>query len=198
MAGQSSRSEDALHLWKLAAEELDCFEKPFSFANDSARFKFYRQELSSLHYAPREEFSCTVTMMSGLPGAGKDTWLARNRPDLPVVSLDALRLELDTQPTDDQSQVIHAARDACRMHLRAGHDFAFNATNTMALTRKRWIELFADYNARIEIVYIEPRLDVLIAQNKSRERPVPSCAMERLIDRREPPTITEAHGLLMI
>ena len=30
-------------------------------------------------------------MMSGLPGAGKDFWVAENLRDLPVISLDALR-----------------------------------------------------------------------------------------------------------
>ena len=39
----------------------------------------YRNELSSLHYVPRREFRCTVALMSGLPGSGKDTWLARHR-----------------------------------------------------------------------------------------------------------------------
>jgi hypothetical protein len=33
---------------------------------------------------PYEDFSCTVTMMSGLPGSGKDTWLAEHHRDLPV------------------------------------------------------------------------------------------------------------------
>ncbi len=40
--------------------------------------------------------------MSGLPGVGKDTWLARSRPELPVVSLDAVREDLDVDATDNQ------------------------------------------------------------------------------------------------
>jgi hypothetical protein len=32
---------------------------------------------------------------------------------------------------------------------KAGRDFALSATNTMRVTRKRWIDLFADYQARI-------------------------------------------------
>lgn len=45
-------------------------------------------QLSGLHYEPHEDYRCTVTLMSGLPGSGKDTWLIQNRPELPVVALD--------------------------------------------------------------------------------------------------------------
>src|SRR5204863_3203563 len=153
-AKEMSRPEENLHLWKLVAEERACFERPYAFANDQARFLFYRDQLSSLHYVPHEEYRCTVTLMSGLPGAGKDTWLAKHRPTLPVVSLDAVRGELDVDATDNQGAVIQAAREQCREHLRGGRDFAFNATNITCQTRQRWINLFADYKARVEIVYL--------------------------------------------
>jgi predicted kinase len=97
------------------------------------------------------------------------------------------------EATKNQGAVAQAAREACRDHLRAGRDFAFNGTNTMRLTRKRWIDLFADYGARIELIYIEPPLRVIFQQNERRSRPVPERAIERLIAKLEPPTCTEAH-----
>jgi len=139
-----------------------------------------------------------VTMLSGLPGSGKDTWLATGRPDLPVVSLDAVRVELDAGPTDDQGEVIQAARGRCRELLRSGRSFAFNATNLLRLTRRGWIDLFADYGARVEVVYVEPPMAVILAQNKRRERPVPEKVIRDLAARCEPPTVTEAHRLSMI
>ena len=190
-----SRALENLEFWKIAAEENGCFDQPYPFANDSARVAYYRGTLSSLHYVPREEHRCRVTMMSGLPGAGKDTWLNEERPELPMVSLDELRTELDVEATDDQGQVIQAARDACREYLRAGRDFAFNATNTMRQTRKRWIDLFLDYGARVEVVYVEPPLKVIFEQNKRRSKAVPSSAMRKLVAKLEPPTWTEAHEL---
>jgi hypothetical protein len=87
-------------------------------------------------------------------------------------------------------------RERCREFLRSGRSFAFNATNLLRLTRQRWIDLFADYQARIEIVYVEPPLSVILAQNKRRERPVPEKVIRGLATRCEPPTITEAHGLV--
>jgi putative nucleotidyltransferase with HDIG domain len=194
-AKEMTRPEENLHLWKLVAEERGCFDRPYAFVNDHARFLFYRDQLSSLHYTPHDKYRCQVTLMSGLPGAGKDTWLARQRPEMPVVSLDAVRSELDVDATDNQGEVIQTAREQCREYLRAGRDFAFNATNTMALTRRRWIDLFADYSARIEIVYLEPPIVTMLAQNKQRAHPVPDGVILRLIEKLEPPTVTECHAL---
>jgi predicted kinase len=191
------RPEDDLHLWKVVAEENHCFEQPYPFANDHARFLFYRQRDPSLHYVPFEEYRCTVTMMSGLPGTGKDTWLEANRPELPVVSLDEVRLELDVDATDDQGEVIQLARERCRELLRSGQSFAFNATNILRLTRQRWIELFADYKARIEMVYVEPPMSIILDQNKRRRRSVPEDVIRELAAKCEPPTLTESHSLLM-
>jgi predicted kinase len=197
-ATEMTRPEENLRLWKLVADEHACFERPYAFANDQARFLFYRDQLSGLHYTPHEKYRCKVTLMSGLPGAGKDTWLARHRPETPVVSLDAVRAELDVGATDNQGEVIQAAREQCREHLRANRDFAFNATNTTSLTRKRWIDLFADYRARIEIVYVEPPLRTVLEQNRQRPHPVPESVIGHLVEKLEPPTVTECHFLTFV
>jgi len=197
-AKEMSRPEENLHLWKLAAEERNCFLTPYAFANDQARFLFYRDQLSSLHYKPHEEYRCTVTLMSGLPGAGKDTWLAKHRPAIPVVALDAIREALDVEATDNQGEVIQTAREQCRDHLRAARDFAFNATNITRQMRKRWIDLFTDYGARIEIVYVEPPVKTILAQNKRRTNPVPEKVILRLLEKLEPPTVTEGHLLVFV
>jgi predicted kinase len=190
-----SRPEENIHLWRMVAEENRCFDKAFAFANDQARFLFYRQALSSLHYTPQQDFRCTVALMSGLPGSGKDTWLARHCPELPVVSLDDVRADLRVDATDNQGEVIQAAREACREHLRAWRDFAFNGTNTVRRTRKRWIDLFADYGARVELVYVEPPLPTILQQNERRAKPVPKQVITQLLETLEPPTWAEAHSL---
>lgn len=194
---EMSRPEETLHLWRDTAIEHRCFESSYPFANDHARFLFYRDDLTSLHYTPHEAYVCTVTMMSGLPGAGKDTWLALQRPKLPVVSLDAVREELDVDATDDQGTVIQTAREQCREHLRAKHHFAFNATNITALTRKRWVDLFAGYGARVEIVYVEPPLSLILKQNRERSASVPESVIRRLAAKIEVPTLAEAHAVVL-
>ena len=83
-----TRPEENLDYWRIQAEELNCYDKPYPFQNDHARFLFFRQHEPDLHYVPHQEYSCHVTLLAGLPGSGKDTWLSRNRPELPVVALD--------------------------------------------------------------------------------------------------------------
>lgn len=192
-----TRPEENLHFWKLMAEEAGCFERPYPFSTDHARFTFFRQREPSLHYVPHEDFACTVTLMAGLPGSGKDTWLSRNRTDIPIVSLDDIRGELGVDPTDNQGRVVQEARERCREFLRSGTSFAFNATNTMRQTRGRWLDLFADYKARIEVVYLEPSFDTLLRQNKARDTSVPDTVIRRLAEKCEPPTWIECHNLVI-
>jgi predicted kinase len=192
-----TRPEENLHLWRLMAEESSCYDQPYPFATDHARFMFFRQREPNLHYVPHEDFSCNVTLMAGLPGSGKDTWLARNRKTLPMISLDDIRGELGVEPTDTQGRVAQAAQERCRELLRSGTSFAFNATNIMRQTRGRWIDLFADYNAHIEIVYVEPPFETLLRRNQVRKRAVPETVVRRLADKYEPPTWIECHILAL-
>ena len=193
-----TRPEETLHFWKMVSEDRGCFDRPYPFATDHARFTFFRQETPDLHYVPHEEFSCSVTLMAGLPGSGKDTWLAGNRSQLATVSLDDIRAELDIKPTGDQGRVTQLARERCREFLRSKTSFVFNATNTTRQTRMRWINLFADYKARIEIVYLEPTMEKLVRQNAARDMPVPELVIRQLAEKSEPPTWTECHKLLIV
>lgn len=192
-----TRPEENLKYWKLQAEELHCYREPYAFANEHARFTFFRHREPNLHYVPHEEYSCHVTVMSGLPGSGKNTWLEQYRGDLPVVALDDIRKELDIDPTDNQGTVVQIAKERCRDHLRAGTSFAFNATNTMRQTRRRWIDLFADYKARIELVYLEPPLQKLLRQNRNRDHCVPEQVVRKLAAKCEPPTWLESHSVIL-
>ncbi|MBB5031158.1 ATP-binding protein [Prosthecobacter vanneervenii] len=197
-AEEMSRPEETLHLWRDTALEHGCFNCEYPFANDHARLLYHRDELTSLHYTPHEDYTCTVTMMSALPGAGKDTWLATERRGLSVVSLDAVREELDVSSTDNQGQVIQTAREHCREHLRAHRSFAFNATNLTSMLRRRWIDLFLSYHARVEIIYLEPPLATILRQNKAREASVPESVIHRLLAKTEVPTLSEAHAVRLI
>lgn len=60
-----------------------------------------------------------------------------------------------------------------------------------------WIDQFADYGARIEIVYIEPPLPVVLARNARRTNPVPERVVLRLAEKLEPPTPAEAHDVVL-
>lgn len=194
----SDRSEDTLHYWKLLCEENDCYESRFQFANDAARVNFYWQSDPDLSYVPFENYPCKVTMVSGLPGAGKDTWLKQFRPCIPVVSLDVIRRKMGIDPTDNQGQVIQAAIERCREFLRAGTSFAFNATNLLQQTRSRWLRLFMDYQAYVEVIYLEPPLAKILKQNRQRSEIVPERVIRKLATNLQPPTWAECHHLTFV
>jgi predicted kinase len=133
-------------------------------------------------------------VLSGLPGAGKDTLTRQRFGHLPVVSLDDLRLELDVEHGEDQGVVVQASRERARVHLRQGAPFVWNATNLNRQFRQTLLTLLADYRARIRILYVEVPLPTLLAQNRSRTAVVPERVIRRMLDRFELPDATEGHS----
>ncbi|MBY6161591.1 AAA family ATPase [Mameliella alba] len=175
--------------------ETGCLNAPFAFANDESRVAFFERDDRDPHYAAWEEPKCTVTMLSGLPGSGKDTWIAANGGDLPVISLDALREQMGVAPSANQGAVVEAAREAAKSHMRAGRDFIWNATNISRQVRAKPLSLARAYGARVEIVYLEVPPDRLARQNRDRHGVVPQAVMDSLIRKLEPPEAWEAHKI---
>ena len=193
-----TREEEDLHLWKLVAEENNCYLPPYRFKNDHARFLYFREQLTDLYFTPHEDFRCTVTLVSGMPGAGKDTWVQTAGADLTMVSMDSIRRDGKVRPTDNQGKVAQKAQSLSRELLRESTSFLFNATNLTRMMRNKWINFFRDYNARIEIVYVEPPLSILLKRNRDRQNPVPEEIVHSMIDKLEPPTWQEAHRVLYV
>lgn len=138
---------------------------------------------------PRTPHVSTVTMLSGVPGSGKDTWLRTY--GYQIVSLDTLRDEMGVDPTENQGRIAQAAKEQCRTYLRAGKNFAFNATNILGLTRRRWLDLFMEYGARVEVVYLEAPLSEILIRRKDK---IP----EGILYKAEPPTWREAHKIFLL
>ena len=192
ICGDMQEVLDKIALFEELCHEQDCFSQPWAFPSTHSRFEYFRSENRSPGYAAHEEFRSHVTMMSGLPGAGKDAWIARHASGIPVISLDAIRETQQEESTGSQGRVIQAARKQAREYLRAGKDFIWNATNLSREIRSQLIDLFASYRAHIRIVYVETSIEVLFRQNKSRPASVPASAIERMLYRWEVPSPIEA------
>jgi predicted kinase len=186
---------DNVGLFREYCQEENCLKAPRAFPSDHARFVYFHSVGRHPDVPVHEEFRCEVVLMSGLPGSGKDQWIRRRHPDWPVISLDDVRNELDVDPTDNQGAVIHHSREKAREHLRRGQSFVWNATNLSRQLRSQCIKLFADYHARIRIVYVEVPRHRLFEQNRHRERRVPQDVIQRLLDRWEVSGQTEAHAV---
>lgn len=180
-------------LFEEYCRERDCLDRPRAFPSDHARFQYFRTPGRDPSYAAYDDTRMDVTVLSGLPGVGKDHWIARNRPGWPVVSLDAVRSRLRIAPDGDQRAVVAAAFEEARTLLRAGERFVWNATNISRQLRDRCIGLAADYRARITLVGLEAPRSVIHARNRARPEPVPAAVVERLASRWEAVDPTEAH-----
>lgn len=182
---------DRVALFSEYAREQGSWGKPFEFPSPAARFEYFRKPGRDPHYLPHEDYRCHVTVLSGLPGAGKDTWIRLHAFDLPCISLDALREELGVSPLGSQARVVEAARERARELLRARRDFVWNATNLSYDLRSRCLDLFASYAAHIRLVYCEAPCALLEERNGARD--FPWGAVEDLLRRWEVPEPWEAH-----
>jgi predicted kinase len=173
--------------------ESECQDSSFPFPSDHHRFLFFHDPTRDLESEAEANYSCDAILMSGLPAAGKDYWIHHHLKNLPMISLDEIRMQLGVAPNVAQGEVLNRARDLARDFLRAGKSFVWNATNLTRQMRAECIRLFAEHHARIRIVYREVSSDRLFYQNRHRRNRVPVSVIERLLDRWETPDRTEAH-----
>jgi predicted kinase len=183
---------DRLALFEEYCREQRCWTGPRQFPSAHSRFEYFRAENRDPNYHTHEDFRCEATLMSGLPGSGKDTWIDQWMPERPVISLDAIREELGKAATGNQGVVIHTARERARKLLRQRRDFVWNATNLSREIRSQLIDLFTNYHARVRIVYVEAAMSALYERNRNRAPAVSAKAIGAMMDRWELPNPTEA------
>lgn len=186
---------EALEWFELFCQEQDCWGKPKYFETAAARYHYFNTPDSYVDYVPFENFKCEVTLLSGLPGMGKDHYIQSLKTDIPVVSLDDIRRKYKILPTDKtgNGRVIQEAKEQAKAYLRKGQDFIWNATNITKQMRKQLIDLFVDYGAKVNITYIEKPYDTWRIQNKNREHPLPETVLDKMLSKLEIPQLPEAH-----
>lgn len=186
---------DQIEFFKMRYEELECYSSPRIFDSNLARFEYFHND-KDLYYKPFDNTKGIVHMMSGLPGAGKDTYIENNfASNIPIISLDKIRQELKIDPRDNQGIVISTAKERAKIFLRKGQEFIWNATNISKQLRSSLIDIFRDYNYKIHIHYVETNYVNNLKQNSNRESTIPENVLLKLINKLEPPTIIECHEL---
>ncbi|NCD68114.1 AAA family ATPase [Mucilaginibacter sp. R11] len=179
-------------------QENDCWGKAREFSSDKAKMYYLQHDDAYLNYEPFEEPLAEVILMSGLPGAGKDSYIKKHYADWPLVSLDDIRVKKGILPTDKtgNGQVIQEAKEQARIYLRKHQSFVWNATNTTSQMRMQLIELFMLYKVKVTIVYLEVSHQNLHSQNRNREAIVPPIVLDKLAHKLEVPALWEAHHVV--
>lgn len=137
----------------------------------------------------------TVYILIGLPGAGKDTWIAsREMPNTVTVSSDAIREELfgseEIQDSPDKvfNLMFHRTIDA----LKAEKNVIYNATN---VSRKRRMNLIKEINKKVDCnfqaIVIATPYEICLQRNNYRARKVPEYVIERMYKAFQVPSIFE-------
>jgi putative nucleotidyltransferase with HDIG domain len=199
--GDRQRILDNTALFTELAAEAGVLDAAWRFPGEHTRFVYLRSDAPERRgpdVVAHDESRCEVLVMSGLPGAGKDAWLARHAGGLPIIALDDIREQLDVEPGAAHGGVVRAARERARELLRRDQPFAWNATNVSRPQRAALIDFLTSYPARVRIVYLEVGAAEQDARNRARERAVPRAAIVRMLQRWAPPAPAEAHRVTYV
>lgn len=186
---------ETIELFRIFCNEQGSLDEPFSFADDFTRYLYACGADRDPSYPAYDDTKMEVTLLSGLPASGKDTWIEQHGKGKEIISLDGIRKQMGVDPTDNQGKVIQAAKEKARECLRNEIPFIWNATNITRYLRVPLIQLFTQYHARVKLVYLECCYDELLDRNRNREDSVPEAALQKMIRKLEVPKPYEAHSV---
>jgi predicted kinase len=189
-----------IDLFKELAIEHNCWGKPKMFASGLSRFQYFRKEGRHPDFETFDDTKTQVIIMAGIAGSGKDFYIQKNYPVLPVVSLDDMRrkAKIAYGDTKNNGRIIQAAKEQAKDYLRKGTAFVWNATNITRQMREQLIDLFEPYKPYVKIIYLEAGYTKLLSQNKNRPFALPQQTIEKMIDKLEVPKIWEAAEVIYI
>lgn len=174
-------SLETVQIYAEIAEDTRCLKGPFVFSSEYTKHCYLNEKCEIPDIELYDDTWGKVILLSGLPGTGKDTWIQKKYPDLPVISLDVLRKQMNISPKEDQGAVANAAKDLAKEYLRKKQPFVWNATNTTPMIRGKQIQLFENYRAAVQIDFLETGWDEELRRNQSRREEVPENVIRHML-----------------
>ncbi len=184
---------DAIELFRELAREEGCYGQRRVFVDDHTRVKYFRGADAHPDYPLFQEPGSRVIVMSGLPASGKNTWVDKHHPRLPVVSFDDARTALGLKHGKNEGQVGDYAEERARELLRRGEPFVWNATHLSKLMREKALNLLYKYHAQVELVYLEQPRKELLRRNGQRDTSLSNKKLQAMLWNWEIPLPMEAH-----
>jgi putative nucleotidyltransferase with HDIG domain len=193
--------EYKLELFRELCLENGCYDRPKVFKSDYDRFYYFNVDDSYPDTELYHEYPFEIFMLSGLPASGKDHYIHSHfGADLPVISLDDIREELDIDPTDNQGRVIQLAKEKSKEYCRQKQSFVWNATNLSRTRRNTLITTWLPYHPKINIVFIFKNIAQVLRNNTAREKEfkIPNKKIMTMFEQVQFPTMVECHTLEII
>jgi predicted kinase len=184
---------DNIELFRELAQEEGCYGQARTFVDSHTAVSYFRGADVHPDYPLFQEAGSPVIVMSGLPASGKDTWVAKHHPHLPVVSFDDAREELGLRHGKNEGMVAHHAIDKAKGLLREHTPFVWNATHLSPQMRDKTLDLLFAYHANVRLVYLERPRTELLHRNHRRDTSLSNKALEGMLFKWEVPLPTEAH-----
>ena len=180
---------------RMLAEELGVCDKPYKFSTAYTERAYFLGKTKWRDDDLYKENDFEVVLMAGLPGTGKDTWIEKNLPDIPMISLDEIRAKYNISPVGPQGEVAKIGMDMAREYLRKKQSFVWNATSTVYDLRAGLVSLFEDYGASVRTVFLETGWEEGLMRNSNRARVVPTARIEKMLSRLEIPERYESESV---
>lgn len=164
------------------AKTIYCYDKPYMFDKRKHRNQYFYEPTGSVKVNKNANFQ--VYVMVGIAGAGKDTWIEKNIPDIKVLCRDHIRAEIGikgekphgTKEQEDKvTEIINERIIEC---CEKQESFVLNNTNLKLQYRDELHKMIYKYNPEIIYVYIEAPS---IEDNKKRRKgQIDSRTIERM------------------
>ena len=198
--GRSCADLDSLLLRIEIFEEIckdhSVWDEPYEFKSELGQFLyFYDEDKTYPDYEPYDDYVGEVTILCGLPGAGKSTYIKDRHGSAPVVSMDAIRRERKIKRGDKKAegQMLQHVKELAKTYLRKSTPFIWDATNITRNDRGKLIDMAVTYKYKVKLVYIEPDYKTLLQQNSDREYKVPESTIKGYLRGLEVPSPSEAY-----
>lgn len=191
---EKQNSLDDIELFKEVALEQGCYDKPRVFPDEATRLEYFKSTGAiSPDYEFFKEKGSEVIVLSGLPAVGKNTWVEQNAKGLEVLSYDDAKEALGLVQGDNVGRAVHMVTDRAKELLRKKEPFVWNATHLSAQMRNKTLDLLFNYNARVNLVYLEAPEEEIKRRNSQRDTTLPNSKIDEMLFRWEVPTKLEAH-----
>ena len=141
------------------------FDKPYDIANQLIMGENFKFPIKLEEYSNNENSTCkfNITIMCGLPGSGKSTYIASDPilNKLPIVCRDNIRKDIGLcgeKPfgnKNEEKKVTEIEHNKILEYCENNQSFVIDATNIRKFYRSGIIKMVSSYNPYIHIIYVE-------------------------------------------